>query len=243
MNQKKDHQNKTWIIIVAIVVALVIIFGVVKINSKKSNQGTSASKSSVTKVSSKTTSKVSSTKSKSDVQSTVKNGKLLKKEPTMKDFNKISVADTNNKGSKGTTLSEAKKLLGEPTTLTENKTKDVSSSFANWTYNRKSPTDSISLSVTFTNDQAVSKGIVGFKVKRDKKITLSAFNEIKEHATYEEVVKALGEPNGITDSLSNKKSSRTAIYSSDLDANEDKPRVDFVFSDNKLLSKNQIGLK
>ena len=243
MNQKKDQKNKSWIAISAIVIALLIIFTIVIFDSKNKDKNSSkSSNSSISKIQ-KSDSKTSSSK----VKTTIQNGKLLKKEPTLDQFNKIKIADTSSiKQGDGLTLSEAKKLFGQPTNLSSNKNNDVSSDFANWTYNRTSTTDSISLSISFTNKIAVSKALIGIQVKRPKKIDLTTFNNIKISDSYENVIKVLGQPNGITESISQKKVSKTAIYSSDLNtASEDKNKanVTFVFNGGKLISKNQTGLK
>ncbi|BDR56467.1 DUF3862 domain-containing protein [Xylocopilactobacillus apis] len=243
MNPKKDQKNKIIMAVAAVIVALVVIFGIVKLTGKNNNK--SQSSNSTNKVVKKSTSN-SNKSSNSKVKSSITKGKFLKKEPTKSQFNKIKVADTSEKNSKGSTLSEAEKLLGKPTNLTTNTIKGTTSSYANWTYIRKQTSDSISLSISFTNQRAVSKAIVGFKVDRPKKISLSDFNNIKNGTTYDEVIKEFGEPNGLTESISSKKTFKTAIFSSNLNTNPSDSKtanVTFVFTANKLTAKNQTGLK
>lgn len=152
-------------------------------------------------------------------------------------FDQIKVGDLMSKGKGGAKESEVEKLLGKPNSTNSEKTDGIKTSGATWTKGN------VSITVAYVDHNAISKMITGFKwSSRPEKLSLKAFNGIKNGVSYESVVKKYGEPDDLDESLimGTRKVSATWLTGVKGDTGVN---VVLTFSNNKLTDKSQTDLK
>lgn len=150
-------------------------------------------------------------------------------------FDKIKIGDLMQQGKGGDTEKSIEKLLGKPNSTNSEKTDGIKTSGATWV------DKNITITVAYVNHNAISKQITGFKWSgREKKLTLKAYNAIKNGVSYESVIKKYGEPDGLDESLIMGKKTITATWLTGVKG--DNPTVTLTFTNNKLTGKSQTAL-
>lgn len=166
-----------------------------------------------------------------------KKKKTEQKNTFRKNYDKIKVGDVAQQGNGGTSIDEVTALLGQPTSTSTTKVSGFKVKSYNWT---KSDT---SILVQFAHKRAITKTISGFKWDRtSKKLDLKAFNKVKDDSSYESLVKAFGEPDGLNENVIMGQTNVTAVYMTGIKGKEG-ANATFVFDNNKLTSKAQTDLK
>lgn len=176
--------------------------------------------------------KTSKSSSSSDNTKTISQNKEVRA-----DFDKIKVGELMNNGKGGSTESEVKKILGYPSTTTSSKTDGVKTTGFVWNKG------DVQVTVSFTNKNAISKSISGFKWSgRPEKLDLKSFNAVKEGSSYKDIVNKFGEPDGLDESMI--MGTRTIIisYLTGVKGNSG-ANASFTFANNKLTDKAQTNLK
>lgn len=98
------------------------------------------------------------------------------------------------------------------------------------------------LTVEFAKGVALVKQISGFKVSRQKDITLKDYQKLKKGQSQAAVKTLLGQPNGYSESDYDNKVTILWIYTSGLKS-EGRPSLYVTFQNGKLLSKQQSDLE
>ena len=152
-------------------------------------------------------------------------------------FDQIKIGDLMSKGQGGDKEAVVEKLLGKPNSTNSEKTDGIKTSGATWTKGN------VSITVAYFDHNAISKMITGFKwTGRPEKLTLNAFNSIKDGVSYESVVKKYGEPDGLDESLIMGTKKVTATWLTGVKGDTGANAV-LTFSNNKLTDKSQTDLK
>lgn len=171
----------------------------------------------------------SSNSSSSSPDKTIsKNADLRKK------FDAIKVGDLMSNGEGGTTLVDVEKSLGKASTTSSTDVNGVKVKDYVWTKG------GVTVSVQFNDDKTVSKNITGFKFTRKPKLDLAGFNSIQDGASYDDVIKKYGEPDGLDEMLIDGKKTVTAIW---LTGTKGGGTVTLTFTNDALTSKTQTKLK
>lgn len=153
-------------------------------------------------------------------------------------FDQIKVGDLMKKGQGGSTEKQVEKLLGEPNSTDSSKTDGIKTSGATWNK------ENVSITVAYTDHNAVSKLITGFKWNhRPEKLTLKEFKAIKDGSSYESVVKKYGDPDGLDESLIMGQKTISATWFTGIKAKNAGSNVILTFTNNKLTNKTQTDLK
>lgn len=109
---------------------------------------------------------------------------------TQANFDKIAVSDSD-----GWTQDQVKKLFGKDADSSSTQTiQDVKADDLIWN-GVSGGSFASAITIGFSNNHVVSKGIAGLKVKRDKKLTLADFNKIQNGMTKDQVKEIVGDPN------------------------------------------------
>ena len=149
-------------------------------------------------------------------------------------FDKIKVGDLMNKGEGGSTVAQVKSLLGTPTSSSSTKTNGIKTKSLVWIKGGST------ITVATVDNNTVSKQITGFKfASRPEKLTLKAFDSIKDGSSYESVIQKYGEPDGLDESLI--MGSKHTIATWVTGVKGDGAVLDF--TNNKLTTKTQTNLK
>lgn len=177
----------------------------------------------------KTTSSVSSSKKQSSSETISSNKEYRTK------FDKIKVGELSQNGAGGSTLKEVEAMLGKPESTTSAKVA---------TYKVKSETwnkDGVTIVAQTIDNKVVSKNITGFKwsVNRPEKLTLKAFNSLKDGESYTTITNKFGEPDSLNESLMLGKKNTVATWLTGVKGTS----AVLTFDNDKLTSKTQTDLK
>lgn len=159
------------------------------------------------------------------------------------DFDKIQLGDILSNGDGGTSLEDVKAIFGEPGSTSETNIEGQTAKTLTWS-GLKGGSILSSLVVSFSNDKAVSKAIMGLKVPKHEKITLDQFNAVNTDGSYTEdqAKQEFGDPSGISTTIINGQTqnmlSWTDNINGDLGAN-----FNITFDDGKATNKSQFQMK
>ena len=99
-------------------------------------------------------------------------------------------------GNGGSTIKEVKGILGQPESVSSTAVKVFKVKSYSWT---KFDT---AILVQFSHKKAIIKTVSGFKWARSSnKLSLKAFNSLKDGSSYSTVVNAYGEPDGLSENV------------------------------------------
>lgn len=150
-----------------------------------------------------------------------------------KAFDNITVGDLMSHGEGGTTLNDVEKALGKPSTTSTTTIQGIETKNYIWSKN------GTAITVQFSDDNVVSKGITGFKFSRASKFTLDAYNSLVDGSTYEDVVSKYGEPDGLHEMIIGGNKTVTATWVTGTKGGT----ITLSFTNDALTSKAQSGLK
>lgn len=172
VKEKKPFYKKIWFWVLAVIIVFAAAGSLGGGSDDKADKADKASSSS-TKIEKKAESKKPTSKL------------------TQANFDKIQVSESN-----GWTQDQVKKLFGKDADSTSTQTiENVKADDLIW--NSVDGGDFASaITIGFSNNHVVSKGIAGIKVDRSKKITLADFNKIQNGMSKDQVKKIVGDPNG-----------------------------------------------
>ena len=207
---KKPFYKKAWFWILAIL-AIIVIGGAVGGGSDPDTSSASENNSS------------SSSSNKTSTQNAT----------FRKAFDNITVGDLMNHGDGGTTLNDVEKVLGKPSTTSMQDVQGVQAKSCIWTK------DGVTITVEFNGNQAVSKGITGFKFSRAPKFTLDAYNSLEDGSSYDDVVSKYGEPDGLNEMIVGGEKSVAATWITGTKGGT----ITLEFTNDSLVSKTQSGLE
>ena len=208
---KKPFYKKVWFWVLAIL-AIIVIGGAV-------GGGSGSDTTSVSESKSNSSNKITS-------QNTQNNA-------YRKAFDNIAVGDLMNHGDGGTALSDVEKVLGKPSTTSTTTIQGIETKSCIWSK------DGVSITVEFNGDQAVSKGITGFKFSRAPKFTLDAYNSLEDGSSYEDIVSKYGEPDGLSEMIIGGNKNVTATWATGTKGGT----ITLEFTNDSLVSKAQSGLE
>lgn len=155
-----------------------------------------------------------------------------------KSYDKIKVGDVMQQGNGGSTIKDVKGILGQPESVSSTAVKGFKVKSYSWT---KYDT---TILVQFSHKKAITKTVSGFKWTRSSnKLSLKAFNSLKDGSSYSTVVNAYGEPDGLSENVVLGKKNVTAVYFTGIKAKNAGASASFSFTDDKLISKTQTNLK
>lgn len=206
---KKPFYKKVWFWVLAIL-AIIVIAGTIGGGSDPDTPSTTESRSSRS------------------------NNKIITQNAAFrKAFDNIVVGDLMNHGDGGTALSDVEKALGKPSSTS---TQDVQGvQIKNYIWSK----GGVSITVEFNGDQAVSKGITGFKFSRTPKFDLDAYNSLEDGSSYDDVVSKYGEPDGLSEMIIGGEKTVTATWVTGAKGGT----ITLSFTNDGLTSKAQSGLK
>ena len=167
-----------------------------------------------------------------------KNETISQNKELREKFDQIKVGELSTHGEGGSTIQDVEKLLGkanttDTTTIDNYKTKS-------YIWNK----GTVTVTVQFEPDKAVTKDITGFKWgKRDEKLDLAAFNNIQDGISYDDVVKKYGEPDSLNESLLLGKKTVSALWYTGIKSKGDGANASLTFENGALTSKTQTDLK
>lgn len=156
---------------------------------------------------------------------------------TQANFDKIQVSESN-----GWTQDQVKKLFGKDADSTSSQTiENVKADDLIWN-NVDGGDIASAITIGFSNNHVISKGIAGIKVDREKKITLADFNKIQNGMSKDNVKKLVGDPNGYDlSSIAGQTSNMweyTSKVSGDIGAN-----FNVTFTNDVVSGKSQSSMK
>lgn len=141
-------------------------------------------------------------------------------------------------GNGGSTIKDVKGILGQPESVSSTAVKGFKVKSYSWT---KYDT---TILVQFSHKKAITKTVSGFKWTRSSnKLSLKAFNSLKDGSSYSTVVNAYGEPDGLSENVVLGKKNVNAVYFTGIKAKNAGASASFSFTDDKLVSKTQTNLK
>lgn len=205
---KKPFYKKVWFWVLAIL-AIIVIGGAVGGGSDPDTSSTTESRSN-----------------------RPNNKVVTQKNALRKAFDNITVGDLMNHGDGGTTLDTVEKTLGKPSTTSMQDVQGVQTKSCIWTK------DGVTITVEFNGNQAVSKGITGFKFSRAPKFTLDAYNSLEDGSSYDDVVSKYGEPDGLNEMIVGGEKSVAATWITGTKGGT----ITLEFTNDSLVSKTQSGL-
>jgi hypothetical protein len=175
----------------------------------------------------------SDTPSTSESKPSSNNKVITQNNAYRKTFDNIAVGDLMNHGDGGTTLDAIEKALGKPSTTSTQDVQGVQAKSCIWSK------DGVSITVEFNGDQAVSKGITGFKFSRTPKFDLDAYNSLEDGSSYDDVVSKYGEPDGLNEMIVGGEKSVAATWVTGTKGGT----ITLSFTNDALTSKVQSGLE
>lgn len=196
---KKPFYKKWWF---WTIIVLLILFAIG--SSTKSGENSTSTKTA-------DTSTATNKKSSDEDIKKVFPGKSSKQDGiTLKQYNNISLGDSS-----GSTSDSIKKEFGQPSSTSTTTISGIQADQMLW---NKVANAGIGANVTvgFSNNRAISKGISGLKVSRTSKLGLNKFNKIQNGQSEDDVIEALGKPNGYTESNIAGSTSKIMMYTSDI---------------------------
>lgn len=173
------------------------------------------------------------TSSASESKSSSNNKVITQNTEFRKAFDNIAVGDLMSHGDGGTALNDVEKALGKPSSTS---TQDVQGvQIKNYIWSK----GGVSITVEFNGDQAVSKGITGFKFSRTPKFDLDAYNSLVDGSSYDDVVSKYGEPDGLSEMIIGGEKTVSATWITGTKGGT----ITLSFTNDSLTSKAQSGLK
>lgn len=218
---KKPFYKRVWFWVLVIIVVAAIGGG---LNNKGKSSSESTEKTAVSK-----TDKSSSSTSKKD------SGKI-----TRADFDSITLGDLMQNGNGGAKLDDLKAKFGNPSSTSSSTTNGVKTDLVTWT-NVEGGLGA-NVIVSFTDGNAFSKNLTGFKLSRKQKITLADFNAFQDGTKYTDFISKWGQPDYYNESLIGGQKNVVAGYTSgvkgDLGSN-----FNVTFTNDALSGKTQSNMK
>lgn len=155
---------------------------------------------------------------------------------TLDQYNKISLNESD-----GTSPDSLKKEFGKPSSTSTSTVQNQQVDLHTWTKVANADA-AASVAVGFSNGHAVSKAVTGLKVSRSEKITLDKFNQVQNGQSEDDVIGALGKPNGIDESSIAGMSMKILAYTSGLDGDLG-ANVSVTLTNGAVSGESQTGLK
>lgn len=159
---------------------------------------------------------------------------------TRSQIDAIKVGDLLSDGNGGDSLSDLKARFGEPASTSSSTTNGVKTDILTW--DNVEGGWGVSLTVGFTNGHVFDKNLVGFKLARQKKISLADFNALQTGMSYKDFTAKMGEPDYYHESNIGGQVTNIAGYTSgvkgDIGAN-----FNATFVNGSLQSKSQSSMK
>lgn len=218
---KKPFYKRVWFWILVIIVLVVIGGG---LNNKGKSSSESTEKTAVSK-----TDKTSASTSKKE------SGKI-----TRADFDSIKLGDLMQSGNGGAKLDELKTKFGKPSSTSSSTTNGIKTDIVTWT--NVEGGWGANVIVSFTDGNAFSKNLTGFKLNRKQKISLADFEALQNGMKYSDFTAKYGDPDYYNESLIGGQKTVTAGYTSgvkgDLGAN-----FNVTFTNDALSGKSQSNMK
>lgn len=151
-------------------------------------------------------------------------------------YEKVKIGSYGSGDAEGTTIKEATDILGKPNTTSTSKSQGTKIKAYTWKKKK------MEIGISFIKDKAVMKVIAGLDWKRDKKITVKDFDSVKDKSSYKNVVRKLGEPDGVTENRVLDNKNVALIYNLDTPKTKDKKAAtvaSFIFRNDVLMSKTK----
>lgn len=153
-----------------------------------------------------------------------------------KKYDQIEVGELSNHGEGGFSVQQVEDLLGKPSASTESTLMNYKVKSETWTKG------SVTITVEFESDKVVSKDITGFKWSgRPEKLNLSAYDNLQNGTSYDEIVKQYGEPDSLNESKMLGKETISAIWLTGVKG-ESGASVTLTFDNGQLTAKTQSNL-
>lgn len=213
---KKPFYKRIWFWILAVVVVIAIAGGLGSQGNKNSGNKT-------------TTSKTATSSSKKE------SGKITRAE-----FDSIKLGDLMQSGNGGAKLDELKAKFGKPSSTSSSTTNGIKTDIVTWT--NVEGGWGANVIVSFTDGNAFSKNLTGFKLNRKQKISLADFEALQNGMKYSDFTAKYGDPDYYNESLIGGQKTVTAGYTSgvkgDLGAN-----FNVTFTNDALSGKSQSNMK
>lgn len=213
---KKPFYKRIWFWILAVVVVIAIAGGLGSQGNKNSGNKT-------------TTSKTATSSSKKE------GGKITRTE-----FDSIKLGDLMQNGNGGAKLDDLKSKFGNPSSTSSSTTNGVKTDLVTWT--NVEGGWGANVIVSFTDGNAFSKNLTGFKLGRKQKITLADFNAFQNGTKYADFTSKWGQPDYYNESLIGGQKNVVAGYTSgvkgDLGSN-----FNVTFTNDALSGKTQSNMK
>ena len=141
-------------------------------------------------------------------------------------------------GNGGSTIKDVKGILGQPESVSSTAVKRFKVKSYSWT---KYDT---TILVQFNHKNAITKTVSGFKWTRSSnKLSLIAFKSLKDGSSYNTIVNAYGEPDGLSENVVLGKRNVTAVYFIGIEAKNAGASASFSFTNDEPVSKAQTYLK
>ncbi|MGO2084158.1 DUF3862 domain-containing protein [Vagococcus sp.] len=230
MREKKPFYKKWWFWLIVVIVVGAIGSQLGDGDKKETNQTNSISTAQTDATSSnpKEVSKEENNESSNDL---------------LADFNNIQIGDIMDNGNGGTSMADIKSKFGEPSSTSETNIEGHKAELATWTGLKGAGMVS-ALSVSFSNDSAVSKNITGLKTEKREKVTLEQVNNVKTDGSFtkEQAIREFGEPDSI--SISNVGGDTIEMLSWSKNVNGDiGANFNISFTNDKATTKSNISMK
>ena len=165
------------------------------------------------------------------------NTKALK---VRQDFDKIKLGTSANNFTDGTKLAQLKTYFGEPSSHKQEKPEsgDITLDVYNWTV------EGVSVEVKLYKDSVLVRSIQGFSYGRQATITKADFDQVKNGATYKDLVNKFGSPDSFSEAASSDKVELQAVWYSNVKSSSENSQGQMVlqFTNNKLTEKDQSGM-
>lgn len=186
----------------------------------------------------------SNTESKDNTEKTTSKKETKKEDDSnlKADYDTIVIGDLLG-GGDGTSYDEVVAKFGEPDSTSDSEIEGVVTKMATWSGLKGGDIIS-SLSISFNDNKAVSKGVSGLKVSKHEKATLEQFNSVNTDGSYsyEQAVETFGEPDGFSETLLNGVSQNMAMWTSNVDGDLG-ANFNITFEDGTAVAKSQYSMK
>lgn len=159
------------------------------------------------------------------------------------DFDSIQIGDILNGGEGGSTLEDIKAKFGEPSSTSETNIEGQNAKTMTWT-GLKGGDMMSALSVSFSNDKAVSKSITGLEVGKHDKVTLEQFNSVPTDGSYtkDQAIQEFGEADGITTTIINGNPQDMLMWTKNVEGDMG-ANFNITFDNNVATGKTNFGMK
>ncbi|AXX65616.1 DUF3862 domain-containing protein [Bombilactobacillus bombi] len=224
---KKPFYKKWWFWLIAIILVFSIGGGLGNNSNKKSDKSNESNKTESVKTRSTNNSNSNSPEKEKNPKT---NG------PSLEDYKAIKLGEND-----GTTDSEIESKFGKPNTTSSQTIENVKADEKIW---NKIQGGSLggNFNIGFSNGKAISKGISGLKVTRNKKISLDDFNSIQNGQSESDIINKFGQPNGYSETSIANHNSKQLTYNSDIKGDLGANFI-LTFTDGKVSGKTQTSMK